>query len=287
MTVNTVLIPVDRSERSKNAVSYAAEVFPDSTLEILHVVDTGYEWPEGPGWPKEWQQQARQKATELVEEAAETARDHGNVAKTEVIWGSPHQKILAFADSSEADHLMMGSTGKSMTGRILLGSVAETIVKRANIPVTLVRFEDADRAIEPPERVLTPIDGSESASNAFEQAVRWFPKAEHTLLYVCEFGIDPHMDVTGTYLAELIQREEVRAEEILDEMTKRANSDIELHTEFRFGSPAATIIQFIEEEGIEHVVVGRRGRSHVKRLLMGSVAEAVATRAHVPVTVNR
>lgn len=288
MTVEKVLVPVDGSKRSMNAVTYAAEVFPDATIAVVHVIDPTYEWSEGPGWTEEWQARASRVASTLVEEAAQLAREHGNVAESEVAWGEPYREILEFADETDADHVMMGSTGQSMTGRLLLGSVAETVVKRASIPVTLVRFGNGDREIESPRRVLIPIDGSDIAYTSLEHAVEWFPVAEHTVLYVCELDIDPEQDVSGTYLADRCRREERRAEKILETAAEyAAERDLSLRHEVRFGRAVEAITQFIEDEGFDHVVVGRRGRSRLARLAMGSVAEAVATRAPVPVTVYR
>ena len=55
-----------------------------------------------------------------------------------------------------------------------------------------------------------------------------------------------------------------------------------------YGSdPAEAIVSYAERNGYHHVIVGSEGRTGAKRMLLGSVAEDVVTRAHCPVTVVR
>ena len=55
-----------------------------------------------------------------------------------------------------------------------------------------------------------------------------------------------------------------------------------------FGSdPAEAIVSYAERNGYHHIIVGSEGRTGAKRMLLGSVAEDVVTRAHCPVTVVR
>lgn len=54
-----------------------------------------------------------------------------------------------------------------------------------------------------------------------------------------------------------------------------------------FGRPARTIVEYVEDHDVDHVVVGSHGRSGLSRTLLGSVAERVVRRSSVPVTVVR
>jgi nucleotide-binding universal stress UspA family protein len=61
----------------------------------------------------------------------------------------------------------------------------------------------------------------------------------------------------------------------------------EVETAVGFGSPARTILDYVDEHGVDHVVMGSHGRSGISRLLVGSVAETVVRRAPCPVTIVR
>ena len=63
---------------------------------------------------------------------------------------------------------------------------------------------------------------------------------------------------------------------------------LRLHLVRAFGSdPAEAIVSYAERNGYHHIIVGSAGHTGARRLLLGSVAEDVVTRAHCPVTVVR
>jgi nucleotide-binding universal stress UspA family protein len=64
---------------------------------------------------------------------------HGRALATETAVGSPTREILSYADRNDIDQIVIGSHGRSGVTRVLLGSVAEAVVRRAPVPVTVVR----------------------------------------------------------------------------------------------------------------------------------------------------
>lgn len=87
---------------------------------------------------------------------------------------------------------------------------------------------------------------------------------------------------------ELFEKEKREAQELLDKVRIEAQrEDVELRTEIVEGSASveASIVDFAESEGASLIVVGTRGKSGFKRLLLGSVASGVITYAHCPVMV--
>ncbi|WP_341850678.1 universal stress protein [Natronococcus wangiae] len=84
------------------------------------------------------------------------------------------------------------------------------------------------------------------------------------------------------------QCRESEAEEILTDVKKVAEQqDANLDAETIVGSSARAIVQYAEEHDIDHIVLGSHGRTGTSRVLLGSVAETVARRAPVPVTIVR
>lgn len=141
--VEHVLVPLDGSERSWAAFSYALEQFPDAELVVLHVVDpieAGFSaMATVPGYPEEWYEKEKEAAQTLFDEATEEADEHGVALRTALEHGRPTREILKYVDANDVDHVVMGSHGRAGVTRILLGSVAEAVVRRSPVPVTVVR----------------------------------------------------------------------------------------------------------------------------------------------------
>lgn len=138
-----ILVPIDGSPQSDDALDYALEEFADEEITVLHVIDpidAGYSAPVGmPGGTEEWYEAAREQSETLFEEAQEVADGYGVTLETDEELGRPSTTIVEFADENDFDQIVMGSHGRSGVSRILLGSVAETVVRRASMPVTVVR----------------------------------------------------------------------------------------------------------------------------------------------------
>jgi nucleotide-binding universal stress UspA family protein len=138
--MDSVLVPIDGSQQAEAAVAHADAAFPDAEITLIHVVDpidAGYD-PESvvPGYPEDWYATRKQAAEELFEEARERT---GRTFETTVEVGRPARKVVECAEEEGFDHIVVGSHGRSGVARILLGSVAETVVRRSPVPVTVVR----------------------------------------------------------------------------------------------------------------------------------------------------
>ncbi|AKH98412.1 universal stress protein [Halanaeroarchaeum sulfurireducens] len=139
--MKTVLVPLDGSEQSWNALEFAAEEFPSATVHVLHVIDpveAGYTATATvPGYTEEWYEQAQERADELFQQAEEELGAESMKSATEV--GRPSRVIVDYAEEHGVDQIVMGSHGRSGVSRILLGSVAEAVVRRSPMPVTIIR----------------------------------------------------------------------------------------------------------------------------------------------------
>jgi nucleotide-binding universal stress UspA family protein len=140
-----ILVPVDGSPESEAALAYALEERPDPTVTLLHVVNPvssfGYgddEYFDIEGYQAEARRQ-HERGEAVLEEARATAAEHGVDAETLLLTGKPATRILETVESHDVDHVVMGSRGRSGVGRVLFGSVAEAVTRRASVPVTVVR----------------------------------------------------------------------------------------------------------------------------------------------------
>ncbi|MFO8115572.1 MAG: universal stress protein [Halorubrum sp.] len=140
------------------------------------------------------------------------------------------------------------------------------------------------------EHFLIPVDDSEPAIDALDHAVKNYPDASITALHVVdpsEFSSAASIEGAATY-ADMIESYEGKAEELLEEMSERAaERGVSIETDYVVGKVARSIVDYVDEHDIDHVVIGSHGRSGATRVLLGSVAESVTRRAQVPVTVIR
>ena len=141
-------------------------------------------------------------------------------------------------------------------------------------------------------RILVPFDDSERAREALEYAVDLFPNGEFVALTVADTSSIPAIPNSAAdgedEVAEAVEDVFGDVERRLEVPERLADErDVPIETRTRLGSPAQEIIEFAEAEDVDHVVMGSRGRSGVKRLLLGSVAEVVVRHSPVPVTVVR
>ncbi|WP_255193906.1 universal stress protein [Natronobeatus ordinarius] len=140
--------------------------------------------------------------------------------------------------------------------------------------------------------VLVPIDDSDQATKALEFALEEHADAQITALNV----IDPSdfyaaTGIEGGAMAnyeQIRENHENRAKNLLEEASKRAaDAGVEIETDHVLGGVSRTIIEYADEHDVDHVVIGSHGRTGASRILLGSVAERVARRSPVPVTIVR
>lgn len=138
-----VLVPMDGSDQSWKALEYAIEAFPEATLVILRVINPGdmsfSTHGEGPTVVTQWLESQRGMAKTMFDEINRRIDegDHSLIIETKTDVGPPARVICEYAES--CDHVVIGSHGRDGISRVLLGSVAEMVVRRAPVPVTVVR----------------------------------------------------------------------------------------------------------------------------------------------------
>ncbi|MFC4438019.1 MULTISPECIES: universal stress protein [Natrialbaceae] len=133
-----VLVAVDDSEEARQALEHALETFPDAAIRVVTVLEV--ELSDMPGSSDaSAEDAAREDAEEILSDAVAIAEEYGQTVETDVVTGHPAKATVSFADERDVDHIVIGSRGKGGVKRVLLGSVAETVVRRADCPVTVVR----------------------------------------------------------------------------------------------------------------------------------------------------
>ncbi len=141
-----ILVAYDGTPQAEAALAFTIGEWADKEITLLNVINpiaAGYSTSVGiPSGGEEWFEQAQAEADELFE-AADVEYDCE--LRTHVAVGKPPQTIVdvsaAEVDDVEEpfDHIVIGSHGRTGVSRMLLGSVAEKVVRESPVPVTVVR----------------------------------------------------------------------------------------------------------------------------------------------------
>jgi nucleotide-binding universal stress UspA family protein len=143
--VRRILAPIDFSEASETALRHAKEIALTygAEIDLLHVIDR-------PSYPSAYGLDSLDFSGETVLENAENGladlaeeivgHEH---AKAEVVYGHPVAGILDYIEDNEIDLLVIATRGRTGLSRLLLGSVAERVLRQSPIPVFLVKPERA------------------------------------------------------------------------------------------------------------------------------------------------
>lgn len=139
LKLRRILHPTDFSPSSEAAFALACSLARDhgAILLVVHIADligTGYEGPFAmpPHNPNDFEE-VKNRLWKMIPPDAKVAVEHVFVI------GDPCAEILRLAQERDCDLIAMGTHGRSGFGRLLMGSVAETVMRRATCPVLTVR----------------------------------------------------------------------------------------------------------------------------------------------------
>jgi len=156
MTLKTILVATDFSEASAAALVYARELAHafKSALHVLHVTDNviagaigveGYttDWP---ALQHEVDDAARKQLDRIV-----TEEDRQTLAAKTIVTtsNSPAEAITSYANDAQVDLIIVGTHGRGGMTHLLMGSVAERVVRTARCPVLTVRQATASSEAQP------------------------------------------------------------------------------------------------------------------------------------------
>lgn len=280
--LDRLLFPTDGSDSAERARSYAASLADrfEAELHVIHVDNPETEH-DGP----------------LQVRPADVLTDFHNgfdgsaavpasrVRERRVGHRSAAQGILEYATEYDIALIVLGTHGRRGVRRLVLGSVAEEVGRRATCPVlTIGRTPTTPEGLEG-GRVLVPIDFSEHQvrllAHARELALAY--DMTMTLFHVLELEGLP--DLYRAYAdppepGVLADRTESVLDRRADEFRERG---LEVDVEVRSGHAADTILTAADEGAVDLLAIATHGRSGMERVLMGSVAEKVLRHAHCPV----
>lgn len=283
-----ILFPTDGSDGASVVFDHVLDVAAanESTVHVLHVPETTFDRAAGVNEALVDERVAA--AEDLVAETADRASERGVETVTAVEEGEPHRTIVEYADRHAVDVVVMPTHGRRGLERLLLGSVTERVVRRANVPVLTVRPDDDATIHYPYENVLVPTDGSDCADAALDLGTEVATATDASLhllsvVDVASLGVDVRTGVQLDYLEEnasktLAEAANVATDAGVESVREEVGYASSIHRE---------ILAYVEDHDVDLVVVGTHGLTGFDRYLLGSVTEKLVRTASVPVLTVR
>ncbi len=238
---------------------------PDSSSEMFGAVDGK--------WMAEYEETLRDRLVQQAQRTGLTALPGFGPRQLHSVMGSSHGEIAELARRERADLIVLGASESGALHRLLLGSTADGVIRKAPCPVLVVRSADAF----PPARVEIPVDLSPISADALRQGMDFLrqigaERAEKEALFV----LNP-LEAEGSLQFTPDQVEGFA----LDALRRflRANDASPGLGRVRIGYPAEEILATLEERRTDLAILGTHGRQGFERLMLGSIAQGVMRRA--------
>lgn len=299
MMFKHLLVPTDFSASADTALDHAVSMAGrfQASLHLLHVVNDPGAGLYGLGNAEVKLDRLKQKAESRARERLqELARDSSAVdirtqvaQRTNLGVGDVVQK---YAEAHKIDLVVMGTHGRGGLERLVLGSVASTLIRQLSCPVMTVRERDEEPNSSPEvdyQTLLAPIDFSDHSRTALrltKTVAGRYGGAQH-LLFVAEKRVLPTFSDTGIPGIGVVEMDPdivANAEAALESLnTKIEGPDVESGYHVQEGDVAHAIVDFAETNAVDLIVMATRGLSGIDRFVMGSNTERVVRTAPCPV----
>lgn len=199
----------------------------------------------------------------------------------EVRIGPPARELAAAAQEIEADLGVIATHRRGTVGRLVLGSVANALVRASPCPVFVA---GADRPFRQPiKNVVAAIDGSPISLQVLDHAIAYAKRAGGAVRVVSVFEVTPFGPPVGPTIdrIEEYHRREISA---LAERTRVSGVQLDVQV-YSDNNAKETILEVAKRSGSDLVVIGTSGHNAWKRMVLGSTATRVLADAHCPVLV--
>jgi nucleotide-binding universal stress UspA family protein len=285
MMFTRILVPLDGSQLSERSLVPALTLSQRTGAELLLMrvpaADTlSFAVSEAR------QRELAQDALAYLEAIRRTNEQPQFSIRMQVLDGDVASAIIDTAHAEQADLIIMSTHGYSGLTRWVLGSVTEKVLRSAPCPVLAIR------AARHPQRILITLDGSPLAERAIESGLSLAQnlQAEVTMLRcVPRVVADEKLDEHERGLSRRMQEDLfIEAKEYLRaRAAEAAQSDVVIRAEVRIGSPADSILEYVETYGIDLIAMATHGRTGLKRWIYGSVTAKVLRSAGCSMLVVR
>lgn len=287
--IRSILVATDLGDSSADVVRSAGILASalGASLHVVHALDLDAP-PYGltEDGPILRVPERREQAEQGLQEEARSLVPSEVSVRTRVLDHAPGAAIVEYAEDVEAELIVLGPH-RGGRGTRLLGTTADRIIRTANVPCLIVRAP----LTLPLRRVGVPLDFSDVSRGALDVAVAWASWLGErsddqggvgTELGVFHVGSSSYPEDRDTREREIERGLQLEVRDSLARVGAHAGTRV--RTEVLWGLPPAPAINgYVETRGLDLLVMGTHGHGGAKRLLVGSVASAVAREATCPI----
>ncbi len=254
-------------------------------LTVVHAVSTPTAtWPPVP-YPESLairlEDEGKKAIMHAIKLAEEALRADRRVAiNRELVYSSPALALIKMSD--EADMVVVGTAGRGLLARGVLGSVSATVVRNAHCPVAVIHGDELPDRPDAP--VLVGIDGSPASELATAVA---FDEASRRGVDVMALHSWSDVAITELPESDWTSLEEEAQRSLAENLAgwQERYPDVSVQRLVERDQPARQLAE--KSEFAQLVVVGSHGRGGLGALLLGSVSNAVLHSVRIPVIVAR
>jgi len=285
--IQTIVVATDFSEDARAALDWALDVARDHGARIVltHAAALAAAAPPDvvpadDGWYRALEESAREE----LENWAGSVRSQKVTVETVLTYEPAAPSIVEVAESRHADLLVVGTRGLTGLKRLILGTVASRIVRRATCPVVTIHAASARHW--PVRTLLLPTDLSAPAACAAAAAADLLGDGAYRKVVVLHayrlpvaFSAKPALALRRE-MEQYVAETRAKLNAFAQPFRKRGVA-VEIVVEE--GVPSQRISHYAERLNVDLIAMGTHGRSGVDRLLLGSTAERVLPVAFCPV----
>lgn len=268
-----ILVATDMSARCDRALARSAQLAEqwDAKLVVAHAIEAGTDFAESrrlldlPSWHR-----TDDRAITVRSQLSTDLHEEGITSSIVVEEGQPHEMVLRVAQQMDIELIVTGLARDEPWGRVFLGTTVDHLARKADCPLLVVR----NRARAPYRRIILATDFSEASRHALRAATQFFPRSNLTVFH----AYDPPYSTSPEAVAvreswETLARQEcgkfIEDSGLPEETQRRLDILIE------HGHPGRLLRDLSQHRQFDLVVIGSRGHSLVKTLLLGSMAQTL------------
>ena len=226
----------------------------------------------------------------IVASAAKNVKNANIPVTTLILEGRAAHAIVTCASDRHVDAIVIGTQGKNGLERFFLGSTAQGVLRRTDVPTFVVSpstpIHDVDF-----ERILVAVDDSDPSDAAVSFAIDLARLSASTLVLCAAIETADLLEqaaANGYDRMSMLEEFRAAVQSLLDRHATRARArGVAVEIVLAEGDPIATILRAATTHRAGLIVVGTHGRRGLRRFFLGSVAEGVVRQSHVPVAVLR
>ncbi len=260
------------------AIAFAARTGAELRLLTVLTVEASYAMPDVAGSSELVLESIEREGEALLAQAAAQAIQAGVMHTAQYAWGNVPQTILRTAMDEACDLIILGARGTTGWKRLMLGSISNAVTAKAQQPTLLIKHPPPSTLEDPFwHRVLVATGGSPWSDTAVDHALLL---AQTQQLEVCLLHVERPRRQRGEDPAAAEGKNILALAE-----ARAAAAGVPYDANLASGDIVEAILTTAIQKKCDAIIVGSRGLTGWKRLMLGSISNAVAAKTQLPVLI--